>query len=185
MRECPRQEVEGKRERDFSIVKREITIFLKNQLRGVQNFVAFDKQSREVRQQRIDYLEGIIDSLERGHLSLAREYFEKLIEEKERVAMKIASYLREIIAAAKPEVDRLNGESARLLKQLEIEKDRGDMKRIQVISKELGNIDDAIVRVGQNQEEIRQNLKRAQDDPDLNQFRIFIVAIDKEMGKGH
>ncbi len=75
------------------------------------------------------------------------------------------------------------GINLELFKQLEIEKNKGDMKRAQAILKEIGNIDDAIGGVDQGQEEIRQSLKKAQDDPDLAKFRNFVAAIDEELEK--
>lgn len=178
--------VEGERnieERDFFKEKEEMINFLQHELRRAQNFGVFDEQSKEIRQQRIDYLDGIIDSLKNGHLSPAREFFEKLIDEKEQAVAQIAGDLRRAIAAAKPKVDKLNKESARFLKQLETAKDKGDMKKVQAILKEIGNIDDAIGDVAGRQEEIRQNLKKAQDDPELERFRSFIGAVDRELAK--
>ncbi len=175
-----KEQVEGG---EFLKVKEEMIGFLNSELRHVQNFGAFDRQSKEMRQQRIDYLDGIIDSLKNGHLSPAREFFEKLIDGKERVVAQIAGDLRRAIATAKPKVDKLNKESARFLEQLEVEKNKGDMKRVQAILKEIGNIDDAIGDVAGRKEEKRQSLKKAQDDPDLERFRSFVAAIDGELEK--
>lgn len=174
---------EGKKfeEHEVLSVKEEMINFLQHELRRAQNFGVFDKQSKEMRQQRIDYLKGIIDSLGKGHLSPAREFFENLVGEKERVVEQFAGDLRRAIAAAKPKVDKLNKESAQFLKQLEVAKDKGDMKKVQAILKEIGNIDDAIGDVAGRQEEIRQNLKKSQDDSELKKFRSFIEAIDKEL----
>jgi phage-related protein len=179
-REGEEKQIEG---RDFLKAKEEMINFLRHELRRAQNFGVFDEQSKEIRQQRIDYLDGVIDSLKNGHLSPAREFFGKLIAEKEQVVAQIAGDLRKAIATAKPKVDKLNKESARFLKQLEIEKDKGDMKRVQAILKEIGNIDDAIGDVAGRQEEIRQNLKKAQDDSDLEKFRRFVGTIDGELAK--
>jgi len=173
--------IEGK---DFLKIKEAMVDFLQRELRQTKNFGVFNEQSGKARQQSIENLEGVINSLKRGQLSLAREYFAALVGRKERAALQMARDLREAIAAAKPKVDKLNKESARLLGELERAKREENFKRAQTILKEIGNIDDAIGRVGQGQEEIRQDLKRAQDDPDLNQFRSFVAAIDKELGKG-
>ncbi|MBI5071429.1 hypothetical protein HZB93_00840 [Candidatus Falkowbacteria bacterium] len=184
MREIDMPKVEGERnveERDFLKIKKEIAEFLQHKLRHTQHFGDFSRQSIEIKKQRTDYLEGIINSLERGNLSPAREYFAKLMEEKEGVVARLAGDLREAIAAAKPKIDKLNKENARLLEKLEKAKDRGDVGKIQAIIKEIGNVDDAIGGVGQGQEEIRQSLKKAQDDPDLEKFRKFVAAIDAEL----
>lgn len=184
MREIDMSKVEGERNveaQDFLKTKKEMVGFLQHELRRAQNFGVFDEQSKEIRQQRIDYLEGIINSLERGQLSPAKDYFENLKTGKEEVVAGLAGDLREAIAVAKPKIDKLNKENARLLEKLEKAKDRGDVGKIQAIIKEIGNIDDAIGGVGQGQEEIRQSLKKAQDDPDLEKFRNFIAAIDEEL----
>jgi hypothetical protein len=186
MRESDMSKVEGGRnveERDFLKEKEEMINFLQHELRRAQNFGVFDKQSKEIRQQRIDYLDGIIDSLKNGHLSPAREFFEKLIDEKEQVVAQIAGDLRRAIATAKPKVDKLNKESAQLLEELEKAKQAENLKKVQAILKEIGNIDDAIGDVAGGQEEIRQNLKKAQDDPELERFRNFVGMIDGELAK--
>lgn len=184
MRESAMPKVEGERNveaQNFLKINEVMVGFFQHELRRAQNFGVFDEQSKEVRRQRVDYLEGIISSLEKGHLSPAREYFAGLAKEKEQEAAKIAGDLREAIATAKPKVDKLNEESARLLEELEKAKQAGSFKRVQAILKEIGNVDDAIGGVGQKQEEIRQNLKKAQDDPDLEKFTKFVAAIDEEL----
>jgi hypothetical protein len=179
------EEGEGQVEvRDFSKTKEEMVGFLQHELRRAKNFGVFDEQSREIKQQRVDYLGGIINSLENGQLSLAREYFAGLMEEKEQIAAQMAGDLQKAIVAAKPKVDKLNQESARLLGELEKVKQEGNWKRAQGILKEIGNVDDAIGGVVVDQEEKRQNLRRAQDDPDLDKFTKFVAAIDAELEKG-
>jgi len=170
--------------RDFAKTKEEIVGFLQHQLRRAENFGVFDEQSREIKQQRVDYLGGIINSLENDRFSLAREYFAGLMEEKEQIAAQMAGDLQKAIVAAKPKVDKLNQESARLLGELERAKQEGNFERAKGILKEIGNVDDAIGGVVVDQEEKRQNLRRAQDDPDLDKFTKFVAAIDAELEKG-
>jgi response regulator RpfG family c-di-GMP phosphodiesterase len=181
MRERPGQEIEGGEEKDFSIVREKIIDFFQHELRRAQNFGVFDKQSMEARQQRIDYLEGLINFLKSEQLLPVKEYFDRLIEVKERVAVKIAEGLRKEIVVAKPKIDRLNKESARLAERLEIEKRKGNTKRIQAILKEIGNIDNDIAAIAQRQGKVREDLRRVQDDPDLEKFRNFVLMIDRRL----
>ncbi len=178
MKECPRQEVEEGGEKDFSIVKEEIEVFLKNLLRRAQNFGVFDRQSRESRQQKIDYLEDLINFLENDEFLPIKSYFDELIGIKERGIGGLAKDLREEIATAKPRVDRLNEENAKLARQLEIEKKKGGIKGVQAILKEIGNIDDDIAGIAQDREKMREDLRRAKDDPELEKFRNFLLAIN-------
>lgn len=172
--------VEG---RDFLSVKEEMVGFLEHQLDRAKNFGAFDEQSKQMRQQRIDYLLGLINSLESGHFSPAREYFAGLVEEKEEVAKHISGDLREAIATTKPRVDNFSKDRERLFGLLEEAKEESNMKRIQIILRELGSIENAIGGLAADQERIRQELRKAQDNPDLEKFTGFVAAIDEELAK--
>jgi len=166
---------------EFLKIKEEMTGYLKSELRRANNFVVADEQSRERRDAMVGYLGDLISALEEGRLSPVREFFVEKKEKKEETVAAAAAALRRVKKTIPPQMAKLEKRKEEAHKRWAEEKKRGDTGKMVALSKEIGSIENQIAIEASRETEMREDLDKAQNDPDLEKFTRFVAAIDEEL----
>lgn len=168
----------------FEKAKEGMVDYLKDKLRKNQRNTIGGEVGVRRTEEINKYLTGIIQSVENGQLSPARDYFDGLRVGKEHDAEVAATALRETMNPSeeqKKKIDDLKKKAEEYKQKADAAQKSGDFQAMNAYLKEAGNLEDNIGGAELRKTRARQDLARAQNDPDLEKFTQFVRAIDGEM----